>query len=597
MGFVSLYRKYRPVKFSDLVGQDRVVKTLKNSIAYDRIAHAYIFAGPRGTGKTSAAKVYARALNCESDEEIEPCGRCRNCRRIEAGQSMDVIEIDAASNRGIDEIRELREQVKYQPGEGLYRVYIIDEVHMLTDQAFNALLKTLEEPPENVVFILATTEPHKIISTVLSRCQRFDFTLLTETEIAERLAFICEEEEADYEREALEIIAYSSNGGMRDAISILDQAISYTAGAITAESVEEMLGRIDISSLSRLVRSIAAGEAAPALKLVESLQQRGRSVDRIVDDLLDYLRQIALTVSGGLELAAAGLSRSRRSQLQQDAGLFSQQEAGEVLKEMIELDSQLRYADRPDIVLESTLINLADNSRGDGDIEHKGESSEIGASSEEKEAGEEAGKAEAAGEKAEVEAESGGGDEAERSPDRESRETVRQEKKKDTARSSLPWERIMDRIQQEDVTIHAKLKECLTPRLEGERLVIRFPPDKSFHCRQVKNESQFIERMANEVMDGEIRTVIELQGDKECAARSEEEIGKADRSVPEPENQGYGEDLLEKFQRRLGGEIITVSPQALKNNKGGKKDGYEKDDAEGSADAEKDAEKAGGAGE
>src|SRR6056297_3453081 len=205
MSFLSLYRKYRPENFNDLIGQDQVKQTLKNALKNDRIVHAYLFAGPRGTGKTSTAKVFAKALNCEDKSSIEPCTECSNCKKIEKGQAIDVIEIDAASNRGIDEIRELREKVKFYPGEGNYKVYIIDEDHMLTKGAFNALLKTLEEPPDNVVFILATTEPHQVITTILSRCQRFDFSLLSVSEIVERLTYICENEDVSYEEDALNL--------------------------------------------------------------------------------------------------------------------------------------------------------------------------------------------------------------------------------------------------------------------------------------------------------------------------------------------------------------------------------------------------------
>ncbi|MGM0414874.1 MAG: DNA polymerase III subunit gamma/tau, partial [Bacillota bacterium] len=262
MAFLSLYRKYRPKQFSDLVGQEQVVQTLKNSIKFERISHAYLFAGPRGTGKTSTAKVYARALNCLEDDGIEPCGHCENCKRIDNEQSMDLIEIDAASNRGIEAIRELREKVKFYPGEGRYKIYIIDEVHMLTNQAFNALLKTLEEPPEKVIFILATTEPHKVIPTILSRCQRFDFSLLTQQEIAGRLEYICQEEDIEYEKEALNLIAYSSSGGMRDAISLLDQAISYSGKNISLDQIEEMLGRVKVKTLSRFVNYLAENDTA-----------------------------------------------------------------------------------------------------------------------------------------------------------------------------------------------------------------------------------------------------------------------------------------------------------------------------------------------
>ena len=625
MGFISLYRKYRPLEFSDLVGQEQVVRTLKNSIKYDRIAHAYLFAGPRGTGKTSTAKVYARALNCTDDSSVEPCGKCDNCQRIEAGQSMDVIEIDAASNRGIDEIRELREQVKYQPGEGIFKVYIIDEVHMLTDQAFNALLKTLEEPPENVVFILATTEPHKVISTVLSRCQRFDFTLLTEAEIAERLGHICQQEEVEYEQEALNIIAYSSNGGMRDAISILDQAISYCAGSLNARQVEDMLGKIDTAALSQYINNIAENDAASALQLTQELQQRGRSVDRIVADLLDYVRQILLAVSGGFSLAASGLSEIRREQLQEDSQLFTKARAGEILDQLIELDSQLRYSDRPDILLESTLINLAEGSAGSAKHVQSGdekvnELAEKVSRLEKKLSAGEFAKTAAEVEKIASQKTAGSPEKAEResgqlkpesesnleqsSAAEESLEGDRQgQKAKDSSageRSSeketkeIPWQEIMSRIQAEDITTHAKLKESLPPRLEDGKLVIEFPADKAFHCRQAKTESDFIGRIINEIMEDNITPVIQLRGEEEV---EDTEICRQDEPSHSEENNSSSEqNFIEELQQRLGGQIIKVSTEALKKSEGGKNNGYEKNDAESSADAEEDAAETGGTG-
>ncbi len=360
MAFLSLYRKYRPKQFSDLVGQEQVVQTLKNSIKFERISHAYLFAGPRGTGKTSTAKVYARALNCLVDDGIEPCGQCDNCQRIDNDQSMDLIEIDAASNRGIEAIRELREKVKFYPGEGRYKIYIIDEVHMLTNQAFNALLKTLEEPPEKVIFILATTEPHKVIPTILSRCQRFDFSLLTQQEIAGRLEYICQEEDIEYEREALNLIAYSSSGGMRDAISLLDQAISYSGKDISLDQIEEMLGRVKVKTLSRFVNYLAEKDTAGAIKLSGQLQSAGRTVGRIVSDLIDYCRQLMLIANDSPKMAYRGLDSGRKNLLENDSQLFAAAEINYIVSKLTELDGQLRYAERPDILLELTLVRLTD---------------------------------------------------------------------------------------------------------------------------------------------------------------------------------------------------------------------------------------------
>ncbi len=360
MTFISLYRKYRPQKFADLVGQQQVVQTLKNSIKFNRIAHAYLFAGPRGTGKTSTAKVYARALNCLEDNGIEPCGECENCYRIEKEESMDVIEIDAASNRGIDEIRELREQVKFYPGEGRYKIYIIDEVHMLTRQAFNALLKTLEEPPEKVIFILATTEPHNVIPTIMSRCQRFDFSLLSCQQIVERLEFISEKEGVKTGEYALDLLADASDGGMRDAISLLDQAISYCGKEITVSCLEKMLGKVEVKTLSEMVNKIAEQDTGELLKIAADLQRAGRSAGKIAGDLLDYCRELMLTVNGDFGLAASGLAENRRQLIKEDSRHFNQGEINYIVDKLVELEGRLRRSARPDILLELALVQITE---------------------------------------------------------------------------------------------------------------------------------------------------------------------------------------------------------------------------------------------
>jgi len=366
MAFLSLYRKYRPNSFADLVGQKHVIRTLRNALEYNRIAHAYLFAGPRGTGKTSTAKIYAQALNCIKGPTAEPCGECEACQKIQSGQSIDVIEIDAASNRGIDEIRDLREKVKFYPSEGKYKVYIIDEVHMLTKGAFNALLKTLEEPPANVVFILATTEPHKVIDTIHSRCQRFDFSLLSTNDIIERLEYICKEEGVQYDQQSLNLIASSSNGGLRDAISLLDQTISFTNSNIRVSEIQEMLGKVDISFLQEFMEKVFNKVSSEVLEMINDIINSGKGISIFVDDLIDFLRQAMLYKECGKDTTVFNFTDSIINKIEALAEKTNTERLLRCLDILTGVERELAYADQPRIILELGIIKMmssdADNS-------------------------------------------------------------------------------------------------------------------------------------------------------------------------------------------------------------------------------------------
>ena len=293
MAYVALYRRWRPQDFDTLVGQQAVKTALSNALASGRIAHAYLFAGPRGTGKTSTARILAKALNCDKGPTAHPCGECVNCERITAGTSMDVFEIDAASNRGIEEIKTLREQLAFAPVNGRYKVYIIDEVHMLTTEAFNALLKTLEEPPAHVIFILATTDPHKIPATIHSRCQRFDFRRVTVEEITDHLAMIADRSGINADREALRLIAIQSEGGMRDALSLLDQC-GVMGEQVTATTVREVLGIVGRETLRELVQAIGKQDLSATLEKLNFLLEQGKDVRQVLTELAEYLRALLL---------------------------------------------------------------------------------------------------------------------------------------------------------------------------------------------------------------------------------------------------------------------------------------------------------------
>lgn len=356
--YQALYRKWRPRRFADVVGQDPIITTLVNQIVTHRIPHAYLFCGSRGTGKTSTSKVLARAINCaHPDEHGEPCGQCEACRQLENENNLDVMEIDAASNNGVDEIRDLREKIKYPPSVGRYKVYIIDEVHMLSTGAFNALLKTLEEPPAHAVFILATTEPQKLPATILSRCQRFDFKRIPARLIEERLALICEDMGAAYEQQALELIARSAEGGMRDAQSLLDMCLSYGADVLKAETVRDVLGASDRSFLFDFVQALIDGDAAAALRRIDEMNREGKDAQVFAREVVGHIRSLIMA-----QLCSENLDELLEI-AREDAARFIDQAKGassarlmRLMELFIRAESDMKWASSARVVLELCVV-------------------------------------------------------------------------------------------------------------------------------------------------------------------------------------------------------------------------------------------------
>lgn len=359
MSYMALYRKFRPQEFADVKGQDHIVTTLQNQIQADRIGHAYLFCGTRGTGKTTVAKIFAKAVNCENPQGGSPCGVCPVCQAIAAGTSMNVMEIDAASNNGVDNIREIREEVTYRPTEGKYKVYIIDEVHMLSIGAFNALLKTLEEPPSYVIFILATTEAHKIPITILSRCQRYDFRRISIDTISGRLTELMEQEQVEVEEKAIRYIAKAADGSMRDALSLLDQCIAFYLGQkLTYDNVLEVLGAVDTEIFSRLLRRILEEDVVGAIQLLEELVTEGRDLGQFVNDFTWYLRNLLLLKGSDDMEEVLDMSTENLALLKEEADMVEAEVLMRYIRICSELSSQMKYSAQKRILLEIAIIKL-----------------------------------------------------------------------------------------------------------------------------------------------------------------------------------------------------------------------------------------------
>lgn len=355
MAYKALYRTYRPQTFDEVAGQKHIIKTLKNALANNKIAHAYLFCGPRGTGKTTMAKLFAKALNCEEGIGHQ-CNKCSNCLEIIEGSHPDVIEIDAASNNGVEQVRDLIDKVNYLPIKGRYKVYIIDEVHMMTTSAFNALLKTIEEPPAHVIFILATTEPHNIIPTILSRCQRYDFTKVSDGDIQERMAVVLEKEGIKYDNEAVQAIISLADGGMRDALSILDQILAYSGNSLSVEDVYSLFGLASEEEKVSFIKDVNSGNISSALEKIKAFSEGGVDLKRLTSDLLEILKDVLILKKTNDENELTAISEKHADEL---SSLISTGKLNEMIGALLRVQTDYKTASNIKTMFEVTILRLA----------------------------------------------------------------------------------------------------------------------------------------------------------------------------------------------------------------------------------------------
>ncbi len=498
MGYLVLARKWRPQLFEDVVGQEHVTRTLTNAILRNRIAHAYLFAGPRGIGKTSTARILAKALNCEKGPIVKPCNCCSSCVEITRGSSLDVLEIDGASNRGIDEIRSLRENVKFAPSRDRFKIYIVDEIHMLTQEAFNALLKTLEEPPEHVKFIFATTAPYKVLPTIISRCQRFDFKRIAVPDLIEKLKLITREEKLEVEEKAFFAIARGVEGSMRDALSLLDQLISFSEGNIREEEVNAVLGMVDEEILFALVEAMVKEDTLGGLKIVDEVISQGKDLRLFSTDLLRHFRNLMMLRVGGEAVGLVELPEDSIKRMETHCSHFSLEEIEEAMNTLSRTAEALRWTESARIPLELAVIKLTKMKTvpavPEGDSAKDPAQEEPAAVTVREVV---PAKNPPENEPAPVSGTAPGNSPAEKG----SGETLSLEKVKEQ------WSRVLESIREKKITAEAFLREGEPTKVSEKMLTVTFPAAFNFHKEGVeRNETRrVIEGVLHDVFRHDLR--------------------------------------------------------------------------------------------
>jgi DNA polymerase III subunit gamma/tau len=564
VSYRALYRVWRPQRFEDLVGQEHVTKTLMNALNEKHLTHAYLFNGPRGTGKTSAAKILAKAVNCVHGPAKEPCNECEACRRITEGSLMDVVEIDAASNRGVDEIRDLRDKVKYAPTEVRYKVYIIDEVHMLTTEAFNALLKTLEEPPEHVIFILATTEPHKLPPTIISRCQRFTFRRISFEKIVNRLKTICRSMDISFDDEALISIAQTADGGLRDALSLLDQALAFSGDSLTIEAVQAVTGSASREMVLSIFVDLVEQKMPSALQKLEECIASGVEPEKLVQDFIHVCRDLLLFKTAPSLMEREGRTQWMKS-VEKVAGKLTHHRLSRMLDVLVHSEQQMKWVTHPRVLLEMALVRLADVFGSDP----KNVEPDLVAKLEERIEKLESWIRQAkntAAVKEEISPAPGNrpvpaSPVVKSSAPALSRQWLEKLSEQQGARIKKIWPELLQRVKEEKITVHAWLIDGEPVGATDDAVIVAFKSKIHRETTEKESNKSLIEGILSQ-MTGQrmqLKTVMLDDWKKQASARNLPASGN--KSGPQPEPESLQEDIVKKAVDLFGEEIIKVSDE------------------------------------